>query len=72
MPKKITTKKDAFKVGYLVSSGINIKGEYYSSVDKRPPNPNMSSTFAYVGGGKTEDEALLDAFNWIENAYWLG
>lgn len=66
MPKKITTKEDAFKVGYLVSSGINIEGEYYSSVYKSPPNLSVSATFAYAGGGKTEDEALLDALNWIE------
>lgn len=64
--KKITTKQDAFKAGYLIASGVNVKGEYYSSVENRPPNLNMSSTFAYAGGGETEDEALSDAFNWIE------
>ena len=63
---KIKTKKEAFDLGYLVSSGTNIDGKFFTSVKKRPPNLNMSSTFAYAGGGTTEEEALEDAFSWIE------
>lgn len=63
----IATKKDAFEAGYLVSSGINRDGGFYAEIHKRPYSEANGAYFVHATSGKTEDEALLEAFEWIES-----
>lgn len=63
----ISSKKDAFEAGYLVSSGINRDGGFYAEIYKRPYSEANGAYFVHATGGKTEEEALLEAFEWVES-----
>ncbi len=63
----IATKKDAFEAGYLVSSGINRDGGFYAEIYKRPYSEANGAYFIHATGGETEEEALLEAFEWVES-----